>query len=248
VLTVRVLGEQSLVGAATGTRHCSARALALVGYLAWHAGVPQQRSRIAGQFWPDSTSSQALTNLRRELHDLRAVLPGEALQATMSTLAWHDARRCRVDLRVFARERAAALSPGARPEDVRRRASAALAAYGGDFLPGLDEPWADEVREQLRAQCLGLLDRLVGVTRGTDPATAVEAARRAIALAPFEESRHLTLMQLQAAAGDRAAAVATYRSCRDVLARELGLRPAPALRDELRHLLADAVPSRRRER
>ena len=42
--------------------------MALVAFLAAHAGVPQPRQRIAGMFWPDSTDAQALTNLRWELY------------------------------------------------------------------------------------------------------------------------------------------------------------------------------------
>ena len=69
MLRVSLLGEQSVTGA--GDRARSSRAVALVAFLAAHAGSPQPRQRIAGLFWPDSTDAQALTNLRRELHQLR---------------------------------------------------------------------------------------------------------------------------------------------------------------------------------
>jgi hypothetical protein len=36
-------------------------------------GRPQDRATIAGHFWPESGNGQALTNLRRELHDLRRI-------------------------------------------------------------------------------------------------------------------------------------------------------------------------------
>ncbi|MEP9381443.1 ATP-binding protein [Nocardioides cheoyonin] len=243
MLTVRVLGEQSLADTVTGARGRSARALALVAYLAWHAGVPQPRGLMAELFWPDSTSAQAMTNLRRELHALRRIVPAEALAVTASSLAWCDSPGCDVDLRTFAREREAALRPGATPAVVRRHARVAVAAYGGDLLPGLDEPWADAAREELRAQCLELLDRLAGAASAVeDVPGALDAARRAVAMAPLEESRYLTLMRLQSAAGDRAAAIETYRRCRALLERELGVRPAPALAVELRRLLAAGDP------
>ena len=60
---IRLLGEQ-VVSDATGVpRPVPPPALALVGYLVLHAGLPQQRGRIATLFWPDSTDEQALTNL-----------------------------------------------------------------------------------------------------------------------------------------------------------------------------------------
>ena len=43
--------------------------------------TPASRSRgrqLAAALWPDSTDAQALTNLRRELHHLRAVLGDDA--------------------------------------------------------------------------------------------------------------------------------------------------------------------------
>ena len=76
-LRVPLLGAQSITDDATGeVRTRSSRTVALVGFLAAHAGSPQTRQRIAGLFWPDSTDGQALTNLRRELHNLRQIMGG----------------------------------------------------------------------------------------------------------------------------------------------------------------------------
>ena len=109
---VRILGEQSITDSATGsivTR--SPRSVALIAFLAAHAGTPQPRQRIAAQFWPDSTDAQALTNLRRELHHLRHALGDEsALVVTSRDLCWRDSATSHVDLRTFGLEHAAALS------------------------------------------------------------------------------------------------------------------------------------------
>src|ERR1022692_2264603 len=99
MLHVTLLGEQAITDDGS-VRMRSSRTVALVAFLAVHAGSPQARQRIAGLFWPDSTDAQALTNLRRELHQLRHVLGAEpSLVVTSRDLCWCDTDTCNVDLR-----------------------------------------------------------------------------------------------------------------------------------------------------
>src|SRR5215471_10125864 len=164
MLHVSVLGGQAIANDRPGGVHVrSSRALVLVAFLAVHAGSPQPRQRIAGLFWPDSSDAQALTNRRRELHHLRQVLGDEpSLVVTSRDLCWRDTDTCRVDVRVFDTERAAALAAAADDDDaILRHAGAAIAAYRGDLLPGVYEDWLLEARSQLERQCVDLCD-LVG--------------------------------------------------------------------------------------
>ncbi|MDR0359205.1 MAG: AAA family ATPase [bacterium] len=56
---------------------------------------------------------------------------------------------------------------------------------------------------------------------------AVVQARRRVVLEPLEESGYATLIELEARAGDRAAAVRAFHQCASMLERELGADPAP---------------------
>ncbi len=246
MLRVSVLGEQAIVDDETGIRTRSVRAVALVAFLAWHAGSAQPRQRIAGLFWPESTDAQALTNLRRELHHLRQVLGDDCSPVVTPTdLRWRDSKTCRVDLRAFGIERDAALAAAEAGDDegVVAHSTRGIAEYRGDLLPGAYEDWLVEARSQLERQCVDLCDLAceAQVRRG-DLAGAAAAARRRIELQPLEEVGYRTLMRLQADLGDRAGAVSTYHHCASVLERELGIVPDPQTRQVFESLIADSGP------
>jgi DNA-binding SARP family transcriptional activator/tetratricopeptide (TPR) repeat protein len=243
MLHVSLLGEQTIADARTGVvRLRSSRTIALLGFVAAHAGSPQTRQRIAGLFWPDSTDAQALTNLRRELHALRQVLADEpSLVVTSRDLSWRDTDTCRVDLRVFYIERTAALAAAGsgNGSGILAHGATAIASYRGEFLPGTYDDWLLDLRSDLERQCADLCD-LVARTQeeSGNLAGAVDVARRRVQLQPLEEVGYRTLMRLQAELGDRAGAVSTYHRCASVLERELGMDPDPATRETLRHLMA----------
>jgi DNA-binding SARP family transcriptional activator len=245
MLHICVLGEQSITDERTASvRIRSSRTVALIGFLAAHPGSPQSRQRIAGLFWPESGDGQALTNLRRELHNLRQIMGDDpSLVVTPRDLCWQDSQTCVVDLRVFDGERRAALAASAAGDTaaVLAHADAAVGQYRGDFLPGSYDDWLLEVRAELERQCAGLCDLISETRAGTgDLAGAAAAARRRIQLEPLEEVGYRTLMRLQADLGDRAGALSTYHHCASVLERELGVVPDALTQDLLARLMSPA--------
>ena len=254
MLLISLLGERTAIDAVTDeVRTRSSRTIALIAFLALHAGLPQPRARIAAAFWPDSPEQQALTNLRRELHQLRRVLDDdESIEVSPTDLTWREGPSCSVDLLSFRRARAQALAAGPdAPELVLEHGVAALAAYAGELLPGLYDEWLLPERALL-AEEAGELCRLVSdAGRRTGRwKTAVAAARRRIALAPFEEGGYQELIRLQTASGDRAGALSTFHHCASVLESELGLQPdrtTQALVDGIRDRPAEPARSSRRE-
>lgn len=243
MLRVSLLGERTIRDDTTGAvRQCSSRGLALIAYLAVHAGSSRARQEIAGVFWPESPEGQALTNLRRELHHLRRALGDEpALLVTSSALCWRDTGTCRVDVRELDRERRAALDAAGEDHDaILEHGKAALAEYRGELLPGVYDDWLLECRDDLRRQLLELCVAICAAASASGrPAAAVDAARRRIRLAPLDEAGYRTLMELQAALGDRAGAVTTYHHCASTLERELGIEPDRATQATLERLMSD---------
>jgi DNA-binding SARP family transcriptional activator len=241
VLDISLLGEVRVAIDSSLVALRSSRVLALLGFLVVHQGAPQRREYIAAQFWPDSPEAQARTNLRRELHALRAGLPqaDRWLVASGGTLLWRPDQDCRVDTAVFeaAADRADAALAAADTRAFRLAAADALRAYRGDFMPPLYDDWALAERGRLHRRCLGMLDQLIEAERdGGRYGPAIELARRRIDLEPLEEVGYRTLLRLQALAGDRAAALQTYHRCASVLERELGVAPDPATAVEYERL------------
>ncbi|HMQ53108.1 MAG TPA: hypothetical protein PKD98_13560, partial [Anaerolineae bacterium] len=75
-LQIRLLGEFSLFYGSDAIRAVgSLRLQSLLARLVLQRRTPQSRRHLAFTLWPDSSDSQARTNLRRELHNLRQALP-----------------------------------------------------------------------------------------------------------------------------------------------------------------------------
>jgi len=229
MLHVALLGQQVIADEEGGPRARSSRGIALAAHLVAHAGTVVPRPRLAALFWPDSTDAQALTNLRRELHHLRHTLDDvPVVRADAAGLTWQDVAEVAVDLRVFDRAARAALDAASRDDvdGVVRHAAAALAQYRGAFLPGVDDEWVREVREDRENLCARLCALLADASASTgDLTAAVDVARRRVRLRPLDEAAHRALMELQLAQGDRAGAVRSYERCASMLDRELGVAP-----------------------
>jgi DNA-binding SARP family transcriptional activator len=243
VLDISLLGETRVAVDSTVVLVLrSPRAMALLGFLLVHRGAPQRREYVAAQFWPDSPEGQARTNLRRELHALRAGLPQVSrwLTADGGTLLWRLDTECRLDVDEFEAAADAARAALAASDDAAFRLAAAdaLRAYRGEFMPALYDDWAAAERDRLHRRCITVLDQLVRLEREAGAyAAAIELARRRIDLEPLEEVGYRSLLRLQGLAGDRAAAVQTYHRCASILERELGVAPDRATTAEYQRLI-----------
>lgn len=246
-LQLGLLGPPLVELAGEKVTFATAKARALLVYLALEADRPHPRESLMTLFWDQSDDASARTSLRQALAVLRDAL-GDAgraepfLLVTRDTVQLNPAADVDVDVHAFRRHILHSIKPTGRP-GVRVPAIAAarekaLAQYRGEFLAGAVPAdslafaeWAVIWRERLHQQAL---EAAVGLARHRelcgDAPGAVRMWRRALALEPWREDVHLAVMRLLAASGDRAAALAQYATAQRVLTEELATEPGQALR------------------
>ena len=212
------------------------KASALLAYLALHPGQPQARPKLAALLWGNHSELQARDSLRQALSLLRKALSHidpRALIAHEDTISF-EPTALTTDAIVFS-------------ELVARQGTEhleqAIALYAGELLEGFQarapefESWATTERERFREMALEAMTRLLDqhLSKG-----AVERgiciAARLLAADPLQERVHRTLMVLYCRQGRHGAALRQYRTCADMLAKELRIEPdatTKALRREI---------------
>jgi len=229
---------------------------ALLAYLAANGAQSHGRGKLAALLWGGQAEAEARANLRKALSRLRETLPEEA-RDSLAADAGHVAFRpdgLEVDALLFER-----LVADGTPETLERAAG----LHRGEFLEGLADcgeafdEWLGMERRRLSELLQQTLQRLLDhyvVTGAID--RAIQIALRLLALDPLQESVHRSLIRLYMYQDRVGAALDQHRRCRELLASELGVEPAPeteALRAQLLRLLpgdgatAEAAPDRERD-
>jgi len=203
------------------------RRLALLAYL----GVASphgfhRRDTILSLFWPDRDTEHARSSLNRALYFLRQELGDDVVPSRGDEEVGLDPRHIWCDAAAFA----AAIE--------QRQYRDAVELYRGELLPGFfvsEAPgfdgWLESMRTRLREAASNATLALANQHEAAgDLASAIQSARRAVELAPFDEASFRRLLALLDRTGDRAGAVHAYARFADALGRELEVAPSPETR------------------
>jgi len=188
---------------------------------------PQARSRIAGLLWPDSAESNARNNLSQILHHLHKTLESEdaagCLQSDHHSIQFDTEAPHWVDVEAFEQHLRSRENEGDPVEDLE----AAIGLYRGELIEDCYDDWCLVERDRLRSLYLsGLLDLVTLLRERGQLETSIEYAKRLLAITPWQEDVHRQLMAIHLQIGNRSAALAQYRDCRQLLADELGVEPS----------------------
>ncbi len=220
MIEIRLLGPPQVLRDAVPVRFDTRKAVAVLAHLALSGG-PRPRDAVADLLWPDHDLTHARGALRRTLSTIRAALGPGLLDTDRDHVSLPPGPGLRVDVLRF-RELARAGQDHEAAELVT-----------GDLLEGFVvreapafETWMEAQAQAVRGELLAVLARLTDsrAAEGDHPG-ALSAARRRLDLDPLQEPAHQALIRLQAATGDRAAALHQYRECVRTLSRELGVPP-----------------------
>lgn len=216
-----------------GTR----RTAALFAYLVRSREV-HQRDDLTGFLWDEHHASTAPGNLRVLLTNLRQAV-GDLVHITRSTVEFgpQNPDQVSIDVDVFLDRLQDATHQAELTLDAARL-EAALHAYRGDFLEGLElsdsvqfEHWQRRERDALHRQRLAVQQRLVDAHLAADSSELAERhARGLVELDPLDELSHRALIRVHVEKGETVAAVRQFRALEAIQRDELGTTPSPATR------------------
>jgi DNA-binding SARP family transcriptional activator len=215
-LQLRLLGVPAWRVGTQAWRALATKDAVLLARLALDGQHP--RSQMATWLWPDVPQPRAHANLRQRLFRLRQQC-GELVSETPVGLRLADTVHC----------------------DVWRDGCAADANFGAPLLAGVAEAdgehdsndqshhdWLDNARRQWSARRADLLGGLAARHEAEGAlAAALAATEQLLVIEPLLEHAWRRLMRLHTRRGDRAAALAAFERCEQVLRDELGVKPAP---------------------
>ena len=234
MLEISLLGEIKLQSQDKPLTHFrSQKELALLVYLA-HTGQTHGRETVADLLWEARSTKQSLSNLRTALARLRTQA-GDFLVITRSTVAVSRAVHDQTDTVRFE-----AMLAGVGQERSTTAVNLlvqGLKLYRGEFMAGFSLPdtprfndWLIIEQERLRQIALRGYRQLAAWQEEEGSfAAGIITAQEWVAWDPLDETAHQQLMRLLAYEGRVAEALAVYARCRDILEKEMGIAPAPAM-------------------
>jgi len=236
-LTIKLLGGFSVFDAAGDEPALPARkARALLAYLALAPAQWHGRDRLAGLLWSDRSEVQARNSLRQALASIRKLGAGLGIDVVET-----DGDRVRLA------EGVAEIDAVEFQKLYEGDPVAAAGLYAGELLDGFTvrdpafQDWLAGARAALNELASETLERaVVQAERDGNPRSAIDLARRLVAVDPYCESGHRRLMELHAMSGNRAEAIRQYRSCERLLRDELGVAPCAETTMLLERIRAEA--------
>jgi len=235
VITLSCLGGFALRvgGREVDCRSLRPRARSLLMLLSLHYGRPKHRELIIETLWPEATLASGIRSLQVAVSSVRQCLAagGVAVDPILRRADAYELALPRAVSDLVEFERLADEARRRPPADALAARTRALDLYRGELLPEVGPAeWVVEERDRLRlvAATVAAAAAADAVTVG-DHGSAIELARRSIALDPFHDPAWSLLIDAYENLGDLSAA-AVARSDHRRVWDDLGLVVPPRRR------------------
>jgi len=208
----------------------------LLCYLLLNRHYPLNREVLASVFWGDHTTadsrkllSKALWRLRRALKAVN--LPAEKyLAITPDSISFLSSTEYWLDVEVFEDivSRYQSVSGKKLLPHQAAELEEAVALYSGDLLEGVYLDWVISERERLGLLYQNALLQLMDYHESNGAyKRALTYGRLLLNRDEIYENIHRKMMRLYWLSGQRSAALAQYKQCRQILQKEFNAPPAP---------------------
>lgn len=185
------------------------------------------KEQIGMIFWPDSTSSELKLRFKNTIYRLRHAAGKDSILFQGESLYLFNRNAdYEYDVEIFLKA-LEGVKRSTSKADQEASLRAALAAYGGTYLPDVDASWAEIERERLRQMYLQALFRLAEL-RFTDKdyAETLRLSQQALKEDVCLEEAYRLSMKVYAAQGNRALVIRQYEQCKLTLREEVGAPPS----------------------
>jgi len=235
--TIQVLGGLSIMdGSGELIELSSRKAEAIVIYLLFSEKTSVEREEMATLLWADMPESNALTNLRVTLANIKKQC-GDLLLVTRRRISIHPEAVIETDRTALEKTIKSTAANGLEkkelPLEQARILAEKMALYRGDFLQGFFvrnaiafEDWAAYERETLRRQMIDALQMLIHTFKKNHMLReGIAAANQLLFIDSFNDAAYQWLIELYALNGERDKALETYEKYYTFLAEEIGVEP-----------------------
>jgi|GEM_PF-1511558 len=175
----------------------------------------------------DASVTMTVTRLRKALEpDLAPKAPSAYVLFQGGRYVFNALSSFSADTREFLKHLDAAAGPTEAAE-----LEAALALYGGEFLPEFSDPWVESRRQYYQGRAIAAVKRLIALRQKSgDGAALVASAQRGLAIDPCDEELHGILISHYLAERQPHKAREQFKLCTEALAKAVGVEPSVELR------------------
>ena len=187
------------------------------------------RAELATALWPDTSSKQARTNLRRELHSLQKNHLKKQIESNGQTLQWKQSSDTTVDYETFLTHSEELRNINSDSE-LAKKGLLISNLYGGPLLVEFEDEWLTPYRDRANKLWIDAAKRLAGALINEAQHTEAETLlKRVLNENPVEEWAVAELLRLMMLGNRTIECIEYYDSYRALLLGEYGTTPSESL-------------------